>query len=45
MDELYKICTFTIAMLLYGDKKLPDETNSKIFSLVHKFIEDSKRFE
>lgn len=44
-DELQQITTVTLSTLLYGDSCLSDETNAKIFKLVHEYISSTKRFD
>ena len=42
--SLDDIPNLNLSMLLYGDEALPFQTNVRIFSEVHKFIEKSKQF-
>jgi hypothetical protein len=44
MEELYKIDKFNLATLLYGDKDYDMPKNKRFFEAVHKFIEDTNRF-
>ena len=39
-----QLCHVTLDVLLSGDSSFSIDINSKIFSIVQKFIKDSKRF-
>ena len=38
-------CTFTLGVLLYGEKTLPLKTNQLLFDAVHEYIVESHRFD
>lgn len=44
LNRLSSFCTPNLKFILFGDKKLDNQTNTQIFLAVHKYILDSKRF-
>ena len=44
LEEISRICTPSLDIMLFGNQNLNFNTNVLIFSYVHQFIEQSKRF-